>query len=153
MIKKNLLVTGAFLVVVLVGAGGFWGGITYQLNKSNQVQERFLRERGGQPLTGVLSEGQLPSGNFTRAGLGGGGTMGEVKSISGNVMTLSTAQDVTTVNLSDSTHIIKSVEGTTGDLQPGVRVMVTGERDEDGNLTANQITIISEDLSSTRTAP
>ena len=79
--------------------------------------------------------------------------MGEVKSIEGNVLTVSTAQDVTTVNLSDTTQIVKSVEGTTSDLQPGVRVMVTGEQDNDGNITASQITILNNDSSTTRTAP
>ena len=79
--------------------------------------------------------------------------MGEVKSIEGNVLTVSTTQDVTTVNLLDSIQILKSVEGTTSDFQIGVRVMVTGLRDDKGNITASQITILNNDSSTTRTAP
>ena len=79
--------------------------------------------------------------------------MGEVKSIEGNILTLSTAENVTTVTLSENTKIVKTVEGMTSDLQAGMRVMVTGDTDEDGAITASQITIVNEDLSTTRSAP
>jgi hypothetical protein len=81
--------------------------------------------------------------------------MGQVKSMDGNVLQLSTAQDVTTVNLTGDTIIIKSVEGTVSELQPGTRVMVVGERDDQGNITASQITIESDDTTAmpTRTVP
>jgi hypothetical protein len=71
--------------------------------------------------------------------------MGQVKTNEGSTLTISTPQDVTTVNLTDSTRIQKSVEGTHADLQPGTRVMVAGERDSDGVITAEQITILNVD--------
>ncbi len=138
--KKILIITGMILAVVLVAAGSFWGGMAYQTNQANQARTNFLNARG------QVNGGQLPgdgTGFPTGGGFGGGGTAGQVKSIDGNVMTISTAQDVTTVNLSESTQIEKTVAGTTVDLQPGTRVMVTGQRDSNGNITASQITIIT----------
>jgi hypothetical protein len=73
----------------------------------------------------------------------GRGVTGEVISLEGNTLTLSTLQNETKVTLSADTSIQKTAEGTTTDLQPGQQVMVTGERDADGNLTAIQITIMN----------
>jgi len=167
MSKKILIITGVILLVILVGAGGFWGGMTYKANQNSQAQASFFEQRGGSPSTGQFpSDGQFPEGmQFQGAGQGnfdqtqgifrGSGTMGQVKSIEGDVLTISTAQDVTTVNLADNTTIIKSIEGSASDLQPGVRVMVAGEADDEGNITANQITILNNNplAEPTRTAP
>ena len=49
-----------------------------------------------------------------------------------DVMTLSTAMDVTTVNLSASTQVEKSATASVADLQPGMQVTVTGQRDSNG---------------------
>jgi hypothetical protein len=134
----------AILLVALVAGGSFMGGIKYQDNKAAQVQANFFNARGGQaPGQGQFpGDGQFPGAGQAQNGgqvpgggpgfAGGRGTAGEVKSVDGNVLTLSTAQDVTTVNLSDSTQIQKTASGTTADLQPGMRVMVTGETDSDG---------------------
>jgi hypothetical protein len=137
--KKGLIIVGAILAAVLLCGASFWGGMTYQTNKANQARANFFAGRGGQP-----SDGQLPSGAQGQ-GFRGGGTVGQVKSIDGNVLTLSTAQNVTTVNLTDTTKIMKSVEGTTSDLQPGMRVMVAGQQDSKGAITASQITIVNND--------
>jgi len=155
--KKNILIIiGVVAIVILVGAGGFWGGMTYQASQDSQAQARFFELRGGQSADGQLpGNQQVPEGMpFPGGGPGSSelaqgdfranGTMGQVKSIDGDLLTVSTAQDVTTVNLSSDTTIVKSVEGTTDDLQPGVRIMVVGEKDEDGNINASQITILDD---------
>jgi hypothetical protein len=143
--KKVLIIVGVILAAVLISGASFWGGMTYQSNKVNQARTNFFNSRGGQPADGQFQgNGQLPSGAQGQ-GFRGGGTVGQVKSIDGNVLTLSTAQNVATVNLTDTTKIMKSVEGTTSDLQPGMRVLVAGERDSNGNITASQITIVNND--------
>jgi hypothetical protein len=73
---------------------------------------------------------------------GGRGTTGQVKTIDGNVITLSTAQDITTVNLTNDTEIRMTVNGSSADLTPGLRIMVSGESDGEGTITADQITIL-----------
>ena len=89
----------------------------------------------------------------------GRGTTGVVKTVDGNVITISTAQDVTTVNLTEDTRIEKYASAAITDLQPGVRVMVTGQPDDDGNITASQIQIVNNGTSGipnpppTRTEP
>jgi hypothetical protein len=147
--KKVLIIVGVILGAVLLSAASFWGGMTYQTNKVSQARANFFASRGGQPSDGQFQgDGQFPSGAQGQQGQGffrGGGTVGQVKSIEGNVLTLSTAQNVTTVNLTDTTKIMKSVEGTTSDLQTGMRVVVAGERDSKGNITASQITIVNND--------
>jgi len=156
--KKILIVVGIILAAALISGASFWGGMTYQTKQAESVRANFFNARGGQlPGEGQFpANGQLPSGAQGQQGQGsfrGGGAFGEVKSIEGNVLTLSTAQNVTTVNLTDATKILKTIDGATSDLQPGMRVVVAGQRDDKGNITASQITIESSDTSTTRTAP
>jgi hypothetical protein len=80
-------------------------------------------------------------------GFPGRGTTGVVKTIDGDVITISTAQDVTTINLTEDIRIEKYVSAAITDLQPGVRVMVTGQPDDDGNITASQIQIVNNGTS------
>jgi len=143
--KTTLLIIGTFILVVLVAAGSFYGGMVYQTNQASQVRQEFMGARG------MEDEGQFPDqmplmgGQFQQDGSGspGRGAAGQVKSIEGNVMTISTAQDITTVNLSQDTQIEMTVSGEIADLQTGMRVMVIGETDGDGVVNASQITVLS----------
>jgi hypothetical protein len=154
--RTALLIIGAILLLALVAAGSFWGGMAYQSSQVDRVRANFEAARG--PIGGgQFPEGSLPDnpmgglpqgGQSMRQGMGffgGEGTTGQVKTVEGNVMTVSTAQDVTTVKLSADTQIEKSVAGTLADLQPGTRVLVAGERDSDGNITASQVRILNND--------
>lgn len=144
--KKALIISGLILFVSLVAAGSFWVGMKYESNRAARVRANFMNERG-QANGGLFSqEGQVPIGVMPSDFPGMVGTMGQVKTIEGNLMTVSTAQDVTTVQLTDETRIGKSVSATAAELQPGVRVRVTGERGKDGKITASQITILSDDF-------
>jgi Domain of unknown function (DUF5666) len=144
--KTILIIIGSILLAGATAAGGFYAGMTYQTNQANQIRANFMNARG------MTDQGQNnfspPSGTgqFQRGsgGFPGGGTAGQVKTVDGYVLTLSTAQNVTTVNLSDSTQIEKTVTGAISDLQPGMRVMVIGEKDSNGNITANRISILGD---------
>jgi len=85
----------------------------------------------------------VPEGATGVAGLGRGAT-GSVKSIEGDTLLLSTAQDVTTVILTDETSIVRLAPVERQDLRPDVRVTVIGQRDEDGQITAAVIQILEE---------
>ena len=152
--KKVLMIVGAVLLAALLSAGSFYGGMAYQRNQANQIRASFLRSRG---LSDGASNGNNGFGQrggfFGRGGQGGGGVFGQVKSLEGNVLTLSTAQNVVRVNLTNSTRIEKPAPATTSDLQPNVRVQVTGQRDSNGNITASQINIINTNPPSAETAP
>jgi hypothetical protein len=162
--KKILIIPGALLLAVLIAAGSFWGGMQYQSTRSAQAQANFFNARGGLPQgTGQFpgggqfpGDGQPNGGQVPDGGLGfpgGRGTTGKVRAIDGNILTLSTPQDVTTVNVSGATQIQKSTSGTAADLEPGTRVMVTGETNSDGTVTANRITILDNNSSPAGAAP
>lgn len=144
--KTTIIVIGMIVLIALVAAGSFYGGMMYQTNQASQARQEFMAARG------MSDESQFPGdmppmgGQFQQDGSGfpGRGAAGQVKSIEGNVMTISTAQDVTTVNLSEDTQIEMTVSRLIGDLQVGMRVMVMGERDDDGVINASQITVLSE---------
>ena len=150
--KIFLTIAAAIIALVLAAAGGFWGGIQYQTSIVDRAQANFENTRGplgALPGGGAMPDGQRPDasqlqGAFTARS----GAAGSIKSLEGDTLMLSTAQDVTTVNLTADTVILKTVTGSTADLEPGLRIMVTGERSDDGlTITATQISIISGDAS------
>ncbi|RPI27831.1 MAG: hypothetical protein EHM70_17380 [Chloroflexota bacterium] len=157
--KKIILIVGAVVIAVTLAMGSFWGGMAYQSNQAAQIQSNFFSARGGQPpdnfpADGSQFQGRGPSGEI----LAGRGTTGEVKSVDGDTLTLSTAQDVVTIHLSDSIEIEKTVSGTIDDLKPGTNIMVVGEQEDDGSITASQVQILSGSrlfpfIQSTGTAP
>ena len=159
--KKVLIIIGAILLAALLAGGSFYAGMAYQTNQADQVRNQFMQARG---LTeGDLPQpGQFPGGNLPEGvqppsdggmGLSGRGTTGVVKTIDGDVITISTAQDVTTVNLTEDTRIEKYASAAITDLQPGVRVMVTGQPDDDGNIIASQIQIVNNDTTAIPNPP
>lgn len=154
--KRNALwIVGMIVFGIITAAVGFYAGVTYEENlivqRQADAQSLFLKERGqpssqaGNPDNPAY-ESQMPGG---RPGFGamGGGISGQVKSIEGNVLSISTAEDVTTVNLSDSTKILMNQEVDPSKLLPGVRVMLSGEMDQDGKITnVTQITIMDDSM-------
>jgi hypothetical protein len=149
--KKIVVIAGAFLLATLIAAGGFWGGMAYESSRASQARASFIAARG------LESDGQFPGFEQTLPGEGSpgfqlpgairsGGTIGVVKAVEENVVTISTAQDVTDVRLSESTRIVRSVPGEVSDLQPGTRITVIGEQESEGEINASQITILDEDL-------
>jgi hypothetical protein len=134
--KKILFITSGIVLLVVVGVASFYGGRTYQRNQTEAIQARFFATRGLANTGGTTGTGSFTQGSFPR------GLQGTIKSIQGNVMTLSTAQNVVTVNLSSSTIILKAVSGTNSDLATGATVTVTGQRDSSGNENATQVLIL-----------
>lgn len=153
--KKIILIVGSILVAALLSAGSFYGGMTYQTNKAKQAQANFFAARGQNQNGQFPANGQSAGGRQGFFG-NGGGTIGQIKSIDGDVIQLSTPQNVTTVTVSSNTVIRKTVDGTLADLKPGMRVTVIGQRDSNGNITAATIQEINAPQpapSGTQTAP
>ncbi len=44
--KTTLIVIGMIVLVALVAAGSFYGGIVYQTNQASQVRQEFMAARG-----------------------------------------------------------------------------------------------------------
>ncbi len=133
-------------LVVLVGAGAFYGGAAYE--KSSLSSQGLLRsgtsnganfQRGsgpdGQP--GQRIPGQRPSRNG-----GGNFIMGEVLSKDDKSITIKT-QDGSSrvVYFSGSTMIGKATAGSIDDVTNGEQVTVGGTSNPDGSLSAQNIQI------------
>lgn len=82
-------------------------------------------------------------GDFEDEPSAGGMTRGTVMTVEGNVVTLETRDSTTTsVVISDSTSIQKTVEGGLDDISPGQNVSVWGTQKGDGPIEALGISII-----------
>jgi hypothetical protein len=154
--KKNILIPmiiiGVIVLVAGAAVGGFFGGRAYQRNQANTVRNNFMRDRGIQGFDPNAAQNAGQAGaNFPAGGMGRG-VSGEVKSLEGNTLTLTSNGTETVITLSDTTQIVKTTSGTTADLTAGQQVMVTGQRDANGKITtATQVTILN--TSSTGNTP
>ena len=120
-------------VLLLVAAGAFYGGMRFQRTRSTNIRENFFANRGGADTADFGAGGG--------GGIGGrrGNNMGRIESIEGNVITVGTQQEQLMVKVTDATKYLKLVEGTLGDLQVGVNIIVGGERDANGIVNAANI--------------
>ncbi len=132
--KKVLLIIGSIVIVLAAAGGAFYGGMLYERQQAANLRAAFFADRGG--------GGGFSFGGGNGAGNGAGrGAVGQIKSIDGDTITLSTPQSEVKVTLNDTTLIQKTVAGGRTDLQVGERIVVRGERDSAGNVTATDIQI------------
>ncbi len=130
------------IVVVVAAAAGF-GGYTMGKNagvaQALAARNQFLTARGA---------GGTGGGTGGTGGTGGGRNFdpntfasGQVKSVSGDAIQLSTANEVLTVKLGSQTQIQKQATGAISDIQPGERLTIQGTRAADGTFTAQTVQI------------
>ncbi len=137
--KKIFAIIGGIVLLLVVAGGSFYGGIVYQRAQAANLQASFFANRGGG--TGGGGGGNFPGLNG--GGNGGNaanrGAVGQIKSIDGNTITISTPQAEVKVTLTGTTVIDKTVTGTVSDLTVGERIVVRGTRDSAGNITATTV--------------
>jgi len=135
--RRLIFILGIVVALAAVGAGAFYGGTVYRAQQATSARDAFFNGRGG---TGAGTGTDAPAG----AGQGGfgGGVAGTIKSIDGNTVQVSTAQNVTTVTLSGTTTVLQTTTAAASDLQVGQQVTVRGQRDTAGNVTATSITVV-----------
>jgi len=118
------------VLIFAVGAGAFWGGIKYGQNKISAQRASFqnfspeqrqqFAQRAGRAGTNFLS--------------------GEVIGKDDKSLTLKLPNGSTKiVFFSGSTQISKATEGSIGDIEIGKQIIVSGEQNSDGSLTAKTI--------------
>jgi hypothetical protein len=161
--KKQYLITA--IVAILVGAGGFFGGMTFQKKQDSLsglsgteliekmkslggAQTGFAGNRDTTNGTMGAPDGNFPGGDFPggstngNRGMGGGFINGEVISVDGQSVTIKQQDGNTkTVYFSSSTTISKTVTGTATDLVVGTDVSANGTSNSDGSVTATNIQI------------
>ena len=121
------------VVAIIIGLGGFYGGMKYQESKipdfSKNLPGNFEQMRG-------QMEHRLNGGSGLTT------VRGEIISIDDSGVTVKLADNSgKIVILTNSTAIIKSEEGSTEDLSEGIEVMVIGQTNSDGSVTASNIQI------------
>lgn len=144
MTKKILPIAIAALIV---GVIGFYGGTKYGVGKDTQTG---LIQGGFQNLSPEQRQQRLQQfsgiNGMGRAGAGGGFIGGEVLSKDDKSITVKLQDGGSKiVFFSDKTQIIKSVTGAASDLVAGGQVVVSGQINSDGSVTAQSIQIRSEE--------
>ena len=150
--KKFFTIVVAVIVLVGVIGGALFGGIAIGKNKSSTTTQQF----GGRT-------GQFPGGgnsstfNRSAAGYGmGGGTMGTVSGINGDVITLTTTNGSVVQVYTNSSTRIEEVTTTTlslSDITTGENISVTGRRGQSGSVNATSIIIGSFQMTDFQSPP
>lgn len=126
MMKKNILIM--IILVIIVGAGGFFAGTKYQQSKIPQM----ARQRGANFSGNRDGQGQQR--------MGGGMVRGEILNKENGTITVK-LQDQSTklVLVTEKTSINKAAQGTIDDLETGKQVMVFGQENSDKSISATNI--------------
>ncbi len=127
---KNIKILYVIILVVLVGAGAFFGGTQYQMRQKPSFAGGFGGRNGQGSLQGrTNSQGQ--------------------RSVSGDII----SQDNSSITVklqdgsskiiifSDKTVINKASEGSKSDLKTGERITVFGTANSDGSIAAQNVSI------------
>lgn len=126
--KNSVLIT--VILVILVGAAAFFGGMQFQ---KSQNRSQFAGQFGANGRGGNRQFGP-------RTGANGGAVVGQILSTDANSITVK-MQDGSSkiVLLSGSTSINKQATGSVSDLKTGDRVAVFGTANSDGSVTAQSV--------------
>jgi len=124
------------VVVVLVGAGSFFGGMQYQKGKGLSGSP-FAQAQGRARAAGQFGQG----GQGTR-GANGGFVNGDVLSKDPTSVTIKMRDGSSKIVFyTSSTRAETFVDGSVNDVAVGQTVMVTGTSNSDGSVTAQSIQV------------
>jgi len=129
--SKNLIVA-VVLAALVFGAGGFFGGVSYQKTKTPNLG-RFMPSNGDRNGNNM---------RFNAEGSGGGfsSVEGEIIGSDDKSITVKLSDGSSKIVFySDSTSINKAETKTKEDLKDGEKVMVMGSKNSDGSVTARSI--------------
>ena len=126
--KNNILLVA--ILVIAVGVGGFFAGMKYQ--QSKQPSRADFQSRGG------IRQQNLPAGVQQR--MGAGIVSGEIIDSDEKSITVKLPDESSKIVLiSENTEINKATEGSIEDLGVGESVMVIGQTNSDGSVSAIDI--------------
>ena len=143
--KKVWIGVAVALLVVAVGAGAFWAGMTYGKSQAEQdvvglIQGR-MGDRGGRvPGQGMFLQGeQEDAPQFGEGMMGAMGTMGAIEAVEGETLVINSDEGLIRVQTTDTTMIQKNMPVAVGDLEIGEAVVVSGPKNDDGSITARSV--------------
>ena len=134
-IPTSTVVVGALLLLVVgLGVGYFAGHSNRGEGFGRSMAERHFGDRTGMPQGGF---GMGASGGTA---LGSTAVAGTVTAVDGDTVTIQTLRGETvTIRISSATQIRVSQAGSLGDLTAGSSIVVIGQPDGAGGLTAVRV--------------
>jgi hypothetical protein len=130
--NKNIIVT--VLLLILVGAGSFFGGMKYQQSKTASLFGQFAGGRNTNNPQGRTGQ------NALRNGAGFRPIAGQILSMDSKSITVKmTDGSSKIVILSDKTIYNKTQESSLTDLKVGDNISVFGTTNSDGSVTAQNL--------------
>lgn len=120
----NKTLISIIVVAIVIGGASFYGGMLYGKSTRPDLSANLNRQRGnGAQQNGGFSGGKIikKDNNSITVGLNNGGSQ--------------------IILFSDTTKIMKSVQGLTNDLTSGEQITVNGSKNQDGSITAQSIQI------------
>ncbi len=143
--SKNTLTIVAVVLIIVAAVGGFFVGMQYQKSQTGAAFRQF----GGGNFAGGANSG---NGTFVRRGANGGTqtftpVRGQILSLGSGTMTVK-EQDGSTkiVVLGSNTTFVQSQTASLSDLKQGDTVMVVGNQNSDGSVTATDVQINPQGL-------
>lgn len=143
----NKILIAIIIVAAVVGVGAFYGGMKYSQSRALSVfsQSDF---QGLRNLSPQERQQQLQQFGANFGGTRIGNRMG-INSVIGEIIAKD-EQSITVklpdagskiIFFSDSTNIMKSVEGSKNDLMVGEQIVISGEENSDGSYIARTIDV------------
>lgn len=130
---KATLILGGILVLAVAFGGGAW--------THSALAGSSTPTRSGGAQARPSGQAQAPGGQGRQGGFGRGGTAGTIDRVDGATIYVKTAQGTeVAVSTSDSTTVNVTQPGKLADLKAGATVLVQGQADADGKVTAQSIT-------------
>lgn len=134
--RKTLIVV--IIIAVIVVAGAFYGGMKYGQSK-NFSSNNFAQKFGQAGQNGVKANFQGRNGQGMA-----GAVNGEILSLDDKSITVKLRDGGSKiVFFGDKTTVAKTVDGALADLNIGEQVVVMGQANSDGSVTAQSIQIRS----------
>ena len=138
--NKGVIGLIAVVVLVAVAGGAFWAGMKVGENRMLQNPARVFQQMGRGGQGGQFPRPfQTPQAGQEGSLRFGGGTMGTIEAIEGDVLTVTTQDGAVRVQTTDTTLIQKYTTVGVDDLEIGEQVVVSGSRNDDGSITARSI--------------
>lgn len=125
------IIIAVVITLIIAGGGGFYGGMLYGKSSGMNL-------RAGLGPQGGFAMGQRGGGTQQNGGFSGGEI---IKKDDSSITVKLSSGSSQIILFSGTTKIMKSVDGSAGDLIIGGQVTITGSKNQDGSVTAQSIQI------------
>lgn len=134
------------LIAVIALLGGFYGGFRIGQNNASASSSGSggNTPNGGSGAQGARNPCSTSTGGRNGNNANRAAVFGQITNVAGNVITVHnpTCNTDTKVTLSGTPVIRKTVDGQTSDLTNSTPVTITGTKNSDGTVTANNVSIL-----------